>query len=636
MRLPNITKYLSHQNKSCPSTKSRLKPSNDGHKKETSNTESHPMEDIYITRTKSTKSSKKVQGKKRMRELESVTPECLQPSKKKTCRGKSKSSKKNTPNTQSTKTLEADSTGKEKTFRGSWLKSVQGWSQRLWLCTETDYVDTDLSCLNSCANSFKQNCWFTVKTKRRVNTSPQKKSCQKTSSPSSIYSWQEIMENVLTKTKKEEMQKENKKKEKKIQVKAKAKNQKKTKEPAQRTWKFRLYPNKEQREKLNQMMGTYRYIYNQCVKYYNDGIGETPTIKELRDRFVCVKAIKDQGNSWSKCLPWDSRDEACRDFIAALKINWKVYNEKVEKMEHQLIKKGMGVDQAKEQAKTIIKMFTLKFKSKKRKKIQSFFIRERDWNHESGNVSWMKQIKSKEPFEIKYDTRVLKDGVGKYFILVLKPLQPVPTSERRKIVSIDPGQRTFLTCYDPEGRLFEFGKNDSNCLMKLAMRADKLQSLHDKKENTEVLRFNSKKRRNLKKKFQKIKYKIQNKVKDCHHKISKYLVQSYDNILLPTFSASEMVKKEDRCISSQTVRRLLTWSHYKFKQIIQSKSKRFDAFIIPCEEHYTSKGCGNCGEINNELGDSKEFECPQCKFKSDRDINASRNILLKYLIENSQ
>ena len=432
------------------------------------------------------------------------------------------------------------------------------------------------------------------------------------------------------------MEKKNKKKEKSIQVKAKSKNQKQIKEPAQRTWKVRLYPNKEQREKLNQMMGTYGYIYNQCVKYYNEGMGETPTIKELRDKFVCVKAIKGQGNSWSKCLPWDSKGEACRDFIAALKINWKVYNEKVEKMEHQLIKKGMGIDQAKEQAKTIIKMFTLKFKSKKRKKIQSFFIRERDWNYESGNVSWMKQIKSKEPFEIKYDTRVLKDGVGKYFILVLKPLEPITVSERRKIVSIDPGQRTFLTCYDPEGSIFEFGKNDSDSLIKLGMRADKLQSLHDEDENDKSKKFNSKKRRNLKKKFQKIKYKIQNKVKDCHHKISKYLVQSYDNILLPTFSTSEMVKKNDRKISSQTVRRLLTWSHYKFKQIIQSKSKRFDAFVIPCEEHYTSKGCGNCGEINNELEDSKEFECPQCKFRSDRDINAARNILLKYLIENSQ
>jgi len=635
MRLTNITRYLLPQNKSCPSTKSQDKPCKPGLKKETFSIESLQMEDTSITETKCKKFLKQALGKKRPRESKSVTPECLQPSRKKTCKDKSKNSKKRTHITPCTKTLGADSTGKEKTFSGSWLKSVQGWSQRLWLCTETDYVDMDLSSFNSYANSFKQNCWFTVETKKRIHTSPVNKNCPKTCSPSSTYSWQETMENVLLKTKKEEMEKENMKKKKRVQVKAKAKNQKTIKEPAQRTWKVRLYPNKEQREKLNKMIGTYRYIYNQCVDYYNNGVGEIPTIKELRDKFVCVESMKQYKNQWPECLPWDSRDEACRDFIAALKINWKVYDEKVEKKTFELTGQGLNQTQAKQQAIKIINIFKMRFKSKKRKKIQSFFIRERHWNQKTGGVSWMKEIKTKESFDIRYDTRVLKDGVGKYFILVLKPLEPIKAEERRKIISIDPGERTFLTCYDPEGKIFEFGKNDSDSLIKLGMKADKLQSLHDKKQNNESLRFNSKKRKNLKKKFQKIKYKIQNKVKDCHHKISKYLVQSYDNILLPSFSTSGMIKKEDRRIGSKTVRKLLTWSHYKFHQIIQSKSKRFGAFVIPCEEHYTSKGCGYCGDINNELGESKGFECPKCKFKSDRDINASRNILLKYFIENS-
>ena len=647
MRIPSILKYLSPQNKSSPSTKSQDKLCNDGHKKETFNTELLLMGDTSTIKTKSKKSSKQDQNKKRSRDSESVTQECLQPSRKKTCRDKSKNLKKNTRDIKSTKTLAADSTGKGQTFSGSWLKSVQGWSRKLWLCTETDYVDTDLNSLNSCANSFKRNCWFTVKTKKRISTNPLKKNSHKTSSPLSIYLWQETMGNVLLKTKKEETEKENEKKKRRIRVKAKAtiKNPKSMKEPAQRTWKVRLYPTKEERNKLNQMMGTYRYIYNKCVEYHNreqnkdeHGIRKTPDIKELRGEFVNNDPLREKNIEWAKCLPCDSRAEACRDFIAGVKINWKIYNEKIKKMEYELIEKGLNVCQAKKQAVESVSKFEMKYKSKKRKKIQSFFIRERNWNAKNGDFKWLKKIKSKESFDIKYDTRILKDGTGKYFILVLKPLERQSVENRKKIISIDPGERTFLTCYDPEGSVFEFGKNDSDSLIKIGMRADKLQSLHDKKEKNKdgFIRFNSKKRKNLKKKFQKIKYKIQNKIKDCHHKISKYLVESYDNVLLPTFSTSGMVKKEDRRIGSKTVRKLLTWSHYKFRQIIQSKSKRFDAFVIPCEEHYTSKGCGNCGEINNELGDSKEFECPKCKFKSDRDINAARNILLKYIIENSE
>ena len=32
-----------------------------------------------------------------------------------------------------------------------------------------------------------------------------------------------------------------------------------------------------------------------------------------------------------------------------------------------------------------------------------------------------------------------------------------------------------------------------------------------------------------------------------------------------------------------------------------------------------------CGAVNNKLGSSKTFVCPNCKSRFDRDINAARN-----------
>lgn len=49
------------------------------------------------------------------------------------------------------------------------------------------------------------------------------------------------------------------------------------------------------------------------------------------------------------------------------------------------------------------------------------------------------------------------------------------------------------------------------------------------------------------------------------------------------------------------------------------------------KEDYTSKTCGNCGYIKNNLGANKIFECDKCKKIFDRDINGARNIYLKYL-----
>jgi putative transposase len=47
------------------------------------------------------------------------------------------------------------------------------------------------------------------------------------------------------------------------------------------------------------------------------------------------------------------------------------------------------------------------------------------------------------------------------------------------------------------------------------------------------------------------------------------------------------------------------------------------------DEYYTTKTCGNCGNINNFVGNSDIFWCPCCKIEMHRDYQAARNIYLK-------
>ncbi len=60
-------------------------------------------------------------------------------------------------------------------------------------------------------------------------------------------------------------------------------------------------------------------------------------------------------------------------------------------------------------------------------------------------------------------------------------------------------------------------------------------------------------------------------------------------------------------------------------KVLEYSNKRL---LFPSEE-YTSKTCGNCGVLKNNLGGSKVLNCGSCGLKIDRDINGSRNILLK-------
>ena len=128
------------------------------------------------------------------------------------------------------------------------------------------------------------------------------------------------------------------------------------------------------------------------------------------------------------------------------------------------------------------------------------------------------------------------------------------------------------------------------------------------------------------------------KVKNIRHHIVHYtlcnlLLKNFKVILLPSFETQNMVaKKENRVFGKKTARELLTWSHYEFQQCLLWKAKlhgpRRNKVVI-VSEAYTTKTCGYCGEINNSVGGSEVFNCGSCGFKSDRDLNAARNILIK-------
>ena len=95
-----------------------------------------------------------------------------------------------------------------------------------------------------------------------------------------------------------------------------------------------------------------------------------------------------------------------------------------------------------------------------------------------------------------------------------------------------------------------------------------------------------------------------------------------------------MVLKKDRKLTRQTVKNMLTFSHFRFRERLIMKSKITKDFkVITLSEEYTSKTCGACGFINNKLGSKKVLKCCSCHVEIDRDLNGARNIMIKYLTE---
>jgi putative transposase len=172
----------------------------------------------------------------------------------------------------------------------------------------------------------------------------------------------------------------------------------------------------------------------------------------------------------------------------------------------------------------------------------------------------------------------------------------------------------------------EWGRNDMARIYRLCHAHDDLQS----RSSQEGLRH--KRTYRLKKAAMRIQFKIRNLIDDIHKKMVHWLCANHRVVLLPSFETSQMLRKGQRRISSKTARAMATWSHYRFKQRLLHKAREFPwCKVIVCDEHHTSKTCGNCGFMHDKLGASKLFQFPQCQFTLHRDINGARNILIRYL-----
>lgn len=122
--------------------------------------------------------------------------------------------------------------------------------------------------------------------------------------------------------------------------------------------------------------------------------------------------------------------------------------------------------------------------------------------------------------------------------------------------------------------------------------------------------------------------KLRNWIRDAHWKIARDLAQNYDHVMISKFRVSGMVTRLSRKINSENVRKMLSWSHFLFRQRLKHKAEELDRRVYEVGEHYTSKTCGRCGKIHWKLGASKRFKCPHCSFELDRDFNGARNIFL--------
>lgn len=196
------------------------------------------------------------------------------------------------------------------------------------------------------------------------------------------------------------------------------------------------------------------------------------------------------------------------------------------------------------------------------------------------------------------------------------------------IVGIDLGIKDFLVMSNGE-----FVANNKTLKLKLK-ELKKLQRSLSRKQGFRKGEAKSNSYKEAKIELAKLHKEIADKRNDIIQKITSILIKKYAVICLETLNVRGMMRNH------RLARAIADCGFYEFKRVLKYKAQASGTIIIEASQWFaSSKTCSHCGYKLDTLPlYIREWTCPHCKNKHNRDFNASvnlRNYGIKELLENT-
>ena len=225
--------------------------------------------------------------------------------------------------------------------------------------------------------------------------------------------------------------------------------------------------------------------------------------------------------------------------------------------------------------------------------------------------NWYGYFKSRNIEGTIKTVTIKRDGVGDIYIYLVCDTQSEQVKPRTgKSVGFDFGLKQFLTASDGQDI-----KSPYFFMQNIKIISKKSRNLSHKKEG-------SHNRNRARKELARAYRKMNNQRKDFHFKTARMLCEEYAVICLETLNMKGMARRWGRKVHSL--------GFYNFVEILKYEAKKLGTQIIFVDKYFpSSQLCSECGYKNSAVKDLKirEWECPSCHTKHDRDKNAAKNIL---------
>lgn len=361
-----------------------------------------------------------------------------------------------------------------------------------------------------------------------------------------------------------------------------------------RAYKYKLKPTMKQQKMLSQAFGNARFIYNWGLERKKTEWEQNKKNVSYFDLAKELTLLKKDGNhDWLNNSANVSLQQSLRNLDNAYTKFFKA-------------KKGFP-----------------KFKTKKNKRDTIKFIASVHFDFETFRVSIPKIGKVKFCKNKKFDEdaklgtlTVTRDTCGEYWCTIVvednKPNIPKTKVCEETSIGIDLGIKDYAIISD--------GTKYGN--PKFLEKGQK--HLADLQKKLSATQTGSKRHEKARLKVAQCHKKIANRRSDFIHKLSTMIIKhdGWDTICLEDLNIAGMLQNHNLAQSINSV----AWN--EFVRQLKYKSEWYGKNVILIGRFEpSSKTCSSCGYIKSDLTLSdREWICPQCGTKHDRDVNAAINI----------
>ena len=378
--------------------------------------------------------------------------------------------------------------------------------------------------------------------------------------------------------------------------------------------KIQIYPDQEQKIYINKLLGSCRFVYNNCLAYKIEKYNNDKTTVGFAFLGKYLTDLKNKGEySWLK----DSHSKVLQQTLINLEYAYKSF-----------FKNGNGFP---------------KFKSKKDNKQSCRFPIDAIGKTHGNRINIILPLKNihfkcsvtdekylnKNQRLIKSATLTRTKSNKYYFSILIDKIKNKQLPKTKNIIGIDLGIGDFIV--DSSGKKFENLKlirNNKQKLTRLQKQLSKKQMIGtgeykvDKYGKEVEINKASNNREKSRIKLAKFNEKLNNQKENYLHQITNQLLNENQIIVIEDLNVSDMLKNHKLAKSIQEL------SINRFKNILEYKANWYGRDIIEIDRFYpSSKLCNCCGYKNNDLTlKEREWICPDCGTKHNRDYNAAINI----------